>query len=72
MASRTRLTVSLCPVPTFSFFFAAHQGPFRDLIRSTSRLVLDHGGAVRGLQYWGRRVLPQRARRHQQWHTEGE
>ncbi|UZJ56692.1 hypothetical protein CBS101457_006012 [Exobasidium rhododendri] len=51
---------------------ATESAPFRDLIRSTSRLVLDHGGAVRGLQYWGKRTLPQRARRHQQWHTEGD
>lgn len=44
----------------------------RDLIRTTSRLLIDNGGAVRGTQYWGRRRLPQRARRHQQWHTEGD
>lgn len=44
----------------------------RDLIRTTSRLLIDNGGAVRGTQYWGRRTLPQKARRHQQWHTEGD
>lgn len=46
--------------------------PFRELVRSTTRLVVDNGGAVRGMQYWGRRFLPQRAKRHQQYHYQGE
>ncbi|PWN19965.1 hypothetical protein BCV69DRAFT_313173 [Microstroma glucosiphilum] len=46
--------------------------PFRELIRSTSRLVVDNGGVVRGMQYWGRRYLPQRTKRHQQYHYEGD
>lgn len=41
-------------------------------MQSTSRLVLDHGGAVRNVQYWGKRTLPQRARRHQQYHRTGD
>ncbi|KDN41794.1 hypothetical protein K437DRAFT_258139, partial [Tilletiaria anomala UBC 951] len=52
--------------------YSAESALLRDLIRSSSRLVLDNGGAVRGVQYWGRRTLPQRARAHQQWHTEGD
>lgn len=34
--------------------------------------MLNHGGVVRNVQYWGKRTLPQRARRHQQYHTAGE
>jgi small subunit ribosomal protein S6 len=48
------------------------QAPLQDLVRGTSSLILQNGGAVRGMQNWGRRALPQRARRHQLWHTEGE
>lgn len=63
-------------MPLYELFCIAvsstESAPLRDLIKTTSRLVLDHGGAVRGTQYWGNRVLPQRARRHQQWHSEGE
>ncbi|WFD36029.1 Subunit of heteropentameric Replication factor C (RF-C) [Malassezia cuniculi] len=44
----------------------------RDLVSSTSRLIFDHGGVVRNVQYWGKRTLPQRARRHQQYHTAGD
>ncbi|CAO1631836.1 unnamed protein product [Parajaminaea phylloscopi] len=52
--------------------FTPSSAPLRDLIKSTSRLVVDNGGVVRGMQYWGRRHLPQRAKRHQQYHTEGD
>ena len=48
---------------------SAESAPLRDLVQSTSRLVLNHGGVVRNVQYWGKRTLPQRARRHQQYHT---
>lgn len=51
---------------------SAESAPLRDLVQSTSRLVLNHGGVVRNVQYWGKRTLPQRARRHQQYHTAGE
>ncbi|CAO1631709.1 unnamed protein product [Sympodiomycopsis kandeliae] len=52
--------------------YSPSSAPFRELIRSTSRLVVDNGGVVRGMQYWGLRNLPQRARRHQQYHTKGD
>ncbi|WFD27431.1 hypothetical protein MNAN1_002427 [Malassezia nana] len=51
---------------------SAESAPLRDLVHSTSRLVLDHGGVVRNVQYWGKRTLPQRARRHQAYHTSGD
>ncbi|CEH19402.1 Mitochondrial ribosomal protein MRP17 [Ceraceosorus bombacis] len=51
---------------------SAESAPIRDLVRTTSSLILEHGGAVRGVQYWGRRVLPQRTRRHQVWHSQGD
>ncbi|EPQ32424.1 uncharacterized protein PFL1_00620 [Pseudozyma flocculosa PF-1] len=51
---------------------SAESAPLRDLVKSTSKLVIDNGGAVRGIQYWGLRKLPQRARRHQQYHTQGD
>ena len=50
----------------------AESAPLRDLVHTTSRLVLDHGGVVRNVQYWGKRTLPQRAKRHQQLHYSGE
>lgn len=51
---------------------SAESAPLRDLVKSTSKLILENGGAVRGVQYWGQRRLPQRARRHQQYHSTGE
>ncbi|PWN91577.1 hypothetical protein FA10DRAFT_300176 [Acaromyces ingoldii] len=63
-------------MPLYELFCIAasseSSAPFRDLIRSTSRLIMDHGGAVRGVQYWQRRALAQRARRHQQYHETGD
>ena len=50
----------------------AESVPLRDLVHTTSRLVLDHGGVVRNVQYWGKRTLPQRAKRHQQLHYSGD
>ncbi|EST09863.1 Ribosomal protein S6 [Kalmanozyma brasiliensis GHG001] len=51
---------------------SAESAPLRDLVKSTSKLILENGGAVRGVQYWGQRRLPQRARRHQQYHSTGD
>ncbi|WFD31343.1 hypothetical protein MSPP1_002377 [Malassezia sp. CBS 17886] len=63
-------------MPLYELFCVAiastESAPLRDLVKSTSRLVLDHGGAVRNVQYWGKRTLPQRARRHQQYHSAGD
>ncbi|KAE8210607.1 hypothetical protein CF319_g1703 [Tilletia indica] len=63
-------------MPLYELFCIAssslESGPLRDLVKSTSQLVLNNGGAVRGMQYWGRRTLPQRTRRHQQYHTDGD
>ena len=33
---------------------------------------MDSGGVVRSLHNWGFRPLPQKMRRHQQWHRSGE
>ncbi|KZT44210.1 hypothetical protein SISSUDRAFT_1039495 [Sistotremastrum suecicum HHB10207 ss-3] len=41
----------------------------RDLVRSTAMHVMDRGGVVRDLDYWGPRALPQRMRRHGAWHN---
>ncbi|KAK0520211.1 hypothetical protein OC834_000366 [Tilletia horrida] len=63
-------------MPLYELFCIAsaslESAPLRDLVKSTSQLILTNGGAVRGMQYWGRRTLPQRTRRHQQYHNEGD
>lgn len=63
-------------MPLYELFCVAiaqtESAALRDLVHSTSRLVFDYGGVVRNVQYWGKRTLPQRARRHQQYHTAGD
>lgn len=49
-----------------------HQNHIKSLVRTTAKHVLQNGGAVRSLKYTGTRTLPNRMRRHQQWHTMGE
>jgi len=54
---------------------AAHYPEYKhikDLVTQSAMHVLDSGGVVRSLSYWGTLGLPQRMRRHQQYYTEGD
>ncbi|CAE6465479.1 unnamed protein product [Rhizoctonia solani] len=44
----------------------------KDLVTGTAQHVMNHGGVVRKITSMGTRVLPQRMRSHQQWHTNGD
>lgn len=48
------------------------QQPLKDLVRETASHVLNNGGVVRKLSSWGTLSLPQRMRRHKQYHYIGE
>jgi len=54
---------------------AAHYNEYKhikELVRQTAMHVLDAGGVVRGINSWGTCRLPQRMRRHQQYHDKGD
>ncbi|KAF8320699.1 hypothetical protein DL93DRAFT_2073341 [Clavulina sp. PMI_390] len=44
----------------------------RELVKATALNVMEQGGAVRSIKYWGSRNLPQRMRSHKQWYTAGD
>jgi small subunit ribosomal protein S6 len=44
----------------------------KTLVRLAATHVLNHGGVVRGIQYWGTETLPQRMRSHGISHEHGE
>ena len=48
------------------------QRHIKDLVTRSATLLLDRGCVVRDIQFLGTRVLPQRMRRHKQYHTTGE
>ncbi|KAI0268662.1 ribosomal protein S6 [Gloeopeniophorella convolvens] len=54
---------------------AAHNREYRQikgLVRLAATHVLNNGGVVRGLQYWGTEVLPQRMNSHGATHERGD
>ncbi|ETW80349.1 hypothetical protein HETIRDRAFT_243963, partial [Heterobasidion irregulare TC 32-1] len=54
---------------------AAHNpqyGHIKELVRQSAKHVLDQGGVVRGLKYWGTQTLPQRMRSHKFYHNYGD
>ncbi|GAB1524708.1 ribosomal protein S6 [Rhizoctonia solani] len=50
----------------------ASQKHIKELVTVTAQHVMNHGGVVRKITSMGTRVLPQRMRSHQQWHTTGD
>jgi ribosomal protein S6 len=52
--------------------FRRQQEHVRDLVKTTALNVMNQGGVVRSLKFWGTRNLPQRMRSHKQWWTGGE
>ncbi|THH26708.1 hypothetical protein EUX98_g7480 [Antrodiella citrinella] len=46
--------------------------PIKDLVRQTAMHVMNNGGVVRKIGSWGTQTLPQRMRRHQQYHHIGD
>ncbi|CAE6444631.1 unnamed protein product [Rhizoctonia solani] len=44
----------------------------KELVTVTAQHVMNHGGVVRNITSMGTKVLPQRMRSHQQWHTTGD
>ena len=57
-------------VPCFIFYAAQRQ--IRSLVRLAATHILNNGGVVRGIQYWGTETLPQRMRSHGTNHEHGE
>jgi len=54
---------------------AAHYSDYKhikDLVHHSASHILKNGGVVRKLTSWGTLSLPQRMRRHQQYHTVGD
>lgn len=48
------------------------QKPIKDLVQRTVHHLWDKGAVVRKLNSWGTKTLPQRMRRHKQYHQIGE
>ncbi|EPQ57586.1 hypothetical protein GLOTRDRAFT_105066 [Gloeophyllum trabeum ATCC 11539] len=44
----------------------------KSLVRQAALHIMDNGGVVRKIDSWGTRALPQRMRRHTQYHTAGD
>ncbi|KDQ53595.1 hypothetical protein JAAARDRAFT_72542 [Jaapia argillacea MUCL 33604] len=54
---------------------AAHYPEYRhikDLVRLCAKHVMEPGGVVRSIDYYGTRTLPQRMHRHAQYFTTGD
>ncbi|KAI0256149.1 ribosomal protein S6 [Lactifluus subvellereus] len=54
---------------------AAHNPEYRQikgLVRQAASHILNNGGVVRGIQYWGAETLPQRMRSHGISHEHGD
>jgi small subunit ribosomal protein S6 len=56
--------------PVLSFY--APQRQIKSLVRLAATHILNNGGVVRGIQYWGTETLPQRMRSHGTNHEYGE
>ncbi|THG93730.1 hypothetical protein EW145_g8296 [Phellinidium pouzarii] len=76
--ARTTLTTSVrvARMPFYKLFcIAAHYPEYRhikDLVTQSAKLLLDRGSTVRQIEFLGTRVLPQRMRRHNAYHTTGD
>ena len=55
---------SFCLVPLPLLSFHAPQRRIKSLVRLAVTHILNNGGVVRGIQYWGSETLPQRMRSH--------
>ena len=54
------------------FIFSAPQRQIKGLVRLAASHILNNGGVLRGIQYWGTETLPQRMRSHGINHEHGE
>lgn len=52
--------------------FYAPQRQIKSLVRLAAKHILNSGGVVRGIQYWGTETLPQRMQSHGTKHEHGE
>jgi Ribosomal protein S6 len=50
--------------PYLAFSSWPSQRQIKGLVRLAATHILNNGGVVRGLQYWGTETLPQRMRSH--------
>jgi len=53
----------------------AHYKEYRhikDLVQLSAKHVMNAGGVVRNINYWGTQTLPQRMQRHQQYYSTGD
>ncbi|OZJ04951.1 hypothetical protein BZG36_01746 [Bifiguratus adelaidae] len=48
------------------------QANLKDLVRTSTLQILDHGGVVRGFQNLGDRPIPHRIKKHQVYHNDGK
>ena len=62
------------PFLSYALFlsFYAPQRQIKSLVRLAGTHILNNGGVVRGIQYWGTETLPQRMRSHGTNHDHGE
>lgn len=44
----------------------------KDLVTMSAKHIMDQGGVVRNIDYWGTKTLPQAMRRHRQVYTIGD
>ncbi|KAI6046080.1 hypothetical protein EDC04DRAFT_1871086 [Pisolithus marmoratus] len=44
----------------------------KDLVTMSAKHIMDQGGVVRNIEYWGTQTLPQPMRRHRQVYTIGD
>jgi small subunit ribosomal protein S6 len=58
--------------PYLALSFHASQRQIKSLVRLAATHILNNGGVVRGIQYWGTETLPQRMRSHGANHEHGE
>ena len=58
--------------PYLALSFRVPQRQIKSLVRLAATHILNNGGVVRNIQYWGTETLPQRMRSHGTNHEHGE
>ncbi|KAI0063560.1 hypothetical protein BV25DRAFT_1824107 [Artomyces pyxidatus] len=54
---------------------AAHNAEYvhiKELVRLSATQIMNQGGVVRGIKYWGLKTLPQRMRQNRVYHSYGD
>ena len=60
------------PFLSCAFIYHSPKRQIKSLVRLAATHILNNGGVVRGIQYWGTETLPQRMRSHGTNHDHGE